>query len=409
VTIVDLTVFDAANIQRMVDQFSHLSEQGIYDEVAALRADQRSRIFSMAGYATQLSNSDFKTYIDILNQSAIVTKGLSLGSPRMIRDSVGAEGGLYWSMPLFEDACARADSCSTRKIYESCVAIIECLGQDVMYEGVSAITSQRPLSYWAVGLMYLGDGTLEIELDPGLIKFMNKVVVNQDEGLFNAMVHALKKRSAIETQGQGLTASAQRLAHYLDNLISSIGSFSANNKLKIFPSSMSKVLSNMVHLYTHAGQDDHHLLIPARDRLVEVMTDPDGFGKSWMQKHLQASGAAHNLSHMAGIRDYFKSEYVTSGDFPVHLQQKVKFAIAVSTVNACAKLLTGKEDKKTIKRRVNSLMTDEGDEFVGRLIAQAGRPARALLEQVVHEMRPQFRHLMSEKGISGMLEADLGL
>jgi hypothetical protein len=407
--VIDHSVFESANIQRLVDTFRPLSEEGIRDEVGTIGAGNRRRIITMAGYSAQLTDEDFKLYVSLVANSAAVMKELVCGSNHNHGEQLDAVGGFHWLDTLFEESARRLDAESAQRIFDSSVAILECLHRSVQRNDLSVVTAQRPISSWVQGLMFTGDGSLKIDLDPELIKFMNRVISNRDECLFNAMIYALKKRANLETAGQGMTAATERLASYLETFIPSLSGCTANGSLKIFPASCTKILSNVVHLHTHANPQDEHLLLPARDALMELVTDPKGLGRVLMQRHMLVSGAAHDWSHIDSVGGYLGSDYINSSDFPGALRAKTQFAVALSTLNACGKLVSSKEKPGVIKRRVKTLLDGHGDDYVLDLMAHANRPAQALLAKVIHEMAPEFRHCIAERAIAGLLEDDLSL
>ncbi|WP_410951627.1 hypothetical protein [Pseudomonas sp. S1(2024)] len=406
---IDHSVFESANIQRLVETFKPLPEEVLCDEVGTLGADSRRRIITMAGYSAQLTDEDFKLYVSLVAHSAAVMKEHVCSSNSNHSEQLDAVGGFHWLDTLLEESARRSDVGSTQRIYDSSVAILECLHRSVLRNDLSVVTAQRPITSWVQGLMYVGDGSLKIDLDPELVKFMNRVIINRDENLFNAMIYALKKRATLETLGQGMTVATERFASYLETFIPSLSGCATNGSLKIFPASCTQILANLVHLHTHANPENQHLLLPVRDALMALVTDPKGLGRALMQRHMLNSGAAHNWSHIDSVSGYLSSDYISSDDFPGHLRTKTQFAVALSTLNACGKLISSKGQPGVIKRRVKALLEGKGDGHVRDLMAHANRPAQALLGKVIHELAPEFRHCIGERAIAGLLEDDLSL
>lgn len=406
---IDHSVFESANIQRLVETFRPLSEEGVREQVGTIGAASRRRIITMAGYSAQLTDEDFKLYVSLVAHSAAVMKDMVCSSNCNHGEQLDAVGGFYWLETLLEESARRLDAGSTQRIFDSSVAILECLHRSVLRNDLSVVTAQRPITSWAQGLMYAGDGSLKIDLDPELIKFMNKVITNRDENLFSAMIYALKKRSTLETLGQGITVATERFASYLQTFIPSLSGCAGNGLLKIFPASCTKILSNLVHLHTLANPEDQHLLLPARDALMEVVTDPRGLGRALMQRHMLVSGAAHNWSHIDSVSGYLGSDYINSSDFPAALRTKTQFAVALSTLNACSKLFYSEKKPGGVKLRIKALLEGKSDVYVRDLMGHANRSAQAVLSKVIHELAPEFRHCIAERAIAGLLEDDLSL
>lgn len=405
----DYSVFESANIQRLVDAFKQLQPNRFTEVVEGLSTQQRRRIFSMSGYTPQLSDQDFASYVDLLGHCMEAMKESMRTSRRYGSDELDSTCGFHWLDTLLPEGAKRADRKSIQSIYEMSVAALECLDKAVFESGIEAVSAQRPVSAWIATVVYLGQGEIKLDVSPELIKLMNKIVVNRDENLFSTMIYTLKTRSVMETQGQGQAAGMARFAQYLDAFIPSLEQFVGSNKLKIFPASSTKVLSNLVHLHTHAMPENEHLLLPARDAMLELVTNPKGFGKSLMMRHMAANGAALDLQHVKSIKGYMDSDYVRGDGFPAPLREKIDFSVALSSINAFAKLTAPKETPGLYRQKIKGVLVGQDEEFVKRLMECASRPAAEMMKKVIHQMLPEFRNIINERGMESLLGDDLGL